>query len=99
MAFYRKKPVVIEAFTFDEFVAAGKKWREEAGQPVTEANGMPWSFEFRGHQVTHENDCCYLIPTREGVMNMTPNDMLLVGVEGEIYPCKVDIFQKSYEDA
>lgn len=92
MAKYRKKPVVIEAITFDELVAHGMK------HAVNIVNGMPWSFEYNGHPITHENDQCYLIPTLEGTMNFTPNDMLIVGVSGEIYPCKLDIFEATYEE-
>ena len=88
---YRKKPVVIEAITFEEFIEYGKN---HGGNIV---NGMPWSFEYNGHPVTHENDTCYLIPTLEGMYQFTPNDMLITGVNGEIYPCKKDIFEKTYE--
>ena len=49
---------------------------------------MPWSFKYNGHPVTHENNECYLIPTLEGTHNFTPQDMLITGVNGEIYPCK-----------
>lgn len=58
---------------------------------------MPWSFDYKGHKITHENDSCYLIPSLEGVMNFTKDDMLITGVNGEIYPCKLDIFEKTYE--
>lgn len=89
---FRKKPVEIEAITFEEFVEYGRK------QSVyTSINGMPWSFEYNGHPVTHENDECYLIPTLEGTYNFTPKDMLITGINGEIYPCKIDIFEKTYE--
>lgn len=91
MARYRKKPVIIEAITFDEFIEYGKK------NGANIVNGMPWSFEYNGHPVTHENDECYLIPTDEGDMNLTPNDMLITGIQGEIYPCKKDIFKETYE--
>ena len=91
MAKYQKKPVVIEAVTFEEFIEYGK----QNGWNIV--NGMPWSFEYNGHPVTHENDECYLIPTLEGTMNFTPDDMLITGVSGEIYPCKKDIFAKTYE--
>ena len=91
MTQYRKKPVVIEAFSFAELVDHG---RAIGGNVV---NGMPWSFKFRGHPITHENDACYLIPTMEGTMRMTPDDMLIVGVKGEVYPCKSDIFALTYE--
>lgn len=91
MAIYRKKPVEIEAITFDEFIEYGKN---SGGNIV---NGMPWSFSYKGHPVTHENDERYLIPTLEGTMDFTPNDMLITGINGEIYPCKLDIFMKTYD--
>ena len=88
---YRKKPVVIEAITFYELVEHGIA---SGGNVV---NGMPWSFEYQGHPITHENDDCYLIPTLEGTMKFTPDDMLITGVQGEIYPCKRDIFESTYQ--
>jgi hypothetical protein len=90
MAHYIKKSVVVEAITFAEFIEHGKNNTENM------VNGMPWSFEYNGHPVTHENDKCYLIPTLEGVHNFTPDDMLITGIQGEIYPCKIDIFNDSY---
>lgn len=91
MGQYRKKPVVIKAITFDELVEYGKS---HGGNNV---NGMPWSFEYAGKPITHENDDCYLIPTLEGIMRMERGDMLITGVKGEIYPCKKDIFDMTYE--
>jgi hypothetical protein len=87
----RKKPVIVEAITFDELVAYGIA----AGGNIV--NGMPWSFNFKGYPITHETDDCYLIPTLEGTMNMTRDDMLMTGDNGEIYPCKKDIFETTYE--
>lgn len=92
MTLYRKKPVVIEALTWQEFIDYGAAHATSYGP-----NGIPWSFSYNGHQVTHERDDCYLIPTLEGVHNMTPTDMLITGVKGEIYPCKRDIFDQTYE--
>lgn len=94
---FRKKPVVIEAITFDELVAHGISECEKAGHVLT--NGMPWSFTYAGHAITHENDDCYLIPTLEGTMKMGRTDMLITGVAGEIYPCKREIFDATYEAA
>lgn len=88
---YRKKPVTIEAITFDELVAHGK------ANTANIVNGMPWSFDYAGQPITHETDGCYLIPTLEGTMKMTRGDMLITGVKGEIYPCKSDIFAATYE--
>ncbi len=94
MAFFRKKPIVVEAITFDELVAYGL---EVCGSTFNIVNGMPWSFDYKGHPITHETDTCYLIPTLEGTMHFTPDDMLITGVKGEIYPCKKDIFEASYD--
>lgn len=91
MAKYKKKPVVIEAITFQEFIEYGIK------QAVCLVAGEPWHFEYKGHPVTQENSNRYLVPTLEGVHNFTPEDMLITGVNGEIYPCKIDIFEKTYE--
>lgn len=87
---FRKKPVVVEAITFDELVEHGKA----QGAPLH--GGMPWSFTYAGHAVTHENNDCYLIPTLEGTMRMCRGDMLITGVHGEIYPCQMDIFRATY---
>lgn len=91
MTQFRKKPVVITAITFDQLVAHGLT------QTQAVSNGMPWSFTYAGHAITHENDNCYLIPTLEGTMKMGRDDMLITGVKGEIYPCKRDIFEATYE--
>lgn len=88
---YRKKPVVVEAITFDELIQHGI----DSGVPLN--NGMPWSFKYAGHPITHETDDSYLIPTLEGTMRFNRGDMLLTGVNGEIYPCRKDIFEKTYE--
>jgi hypothetical protein len=37
------------------------------------------------------------IPTLEGVMTASYNDWIICGVHGEFYPCKPDIFEKTYE--
>ncbi len=91
MAKYRKRPVTVEAITFDELVEYGKV------NGANVVNGMPWSFEYKGQPITHENDECYLIPTLEGIMRFGPQDMLITGVAGEIYPCKPDVFAATYE--
>ena len=91
MSKFRKKPVVIEAITFAELVEYGLANTDNI------VNGMPWSFNYKGHPISHENDRCYVIPTMEGTMHFTPDDMLITGVKGEIYPCKRDIFEATYE--
>lgn len=37
------------------------------------------------------------IPTLEGNMKVSADDYIVKGVNGEFYPCKPDIFEKTYE--
>lgn len=37
--------------------------------------------------------------TREGVVFVTPDDFIIQGVEGELYPCKPEIFWETYDPA
>lgn len=92
---FRKKPVVVvvEAITFDELVEHGK-----ANSPVL-VRGMPWSFDYKGHPITHENDDCYLIPTGAGTVRFERGDMLVTDDSGLIQRYKPDIFALLYEPA
>ena len=38
-----------------------------------------------------------VIPTLEGDHTASPGDFIIKGVKGEFYPCKPDIFEKTYE--
>jgi len=37
------------------------------------------------------------IETLEGIMHAEKGDWIITGVNGEKYPCKPDIFEKTYE--
>ena len=39
-----------------------------------------------------------VINTLEGVMRIEWNDWIIQGVQGELYPCKPDIFELTYEE-
>ena len=41
----------------------------------------------------------FRISTLEGDLIVGPDDMVIRGVKGEIYPCKPDIFEATYEAA
>lgn len=99
MTQYRKKPVVITAITFAELVAHGVDQLKALGRESNIVNGMPWAFMYAGHPITHESDTCYIIPAPGGNVLMGPDDMLITGVAGEIYPCKRTIFDATYEAA
>lgn len=38
------------------------------------------------------------IPTLEGIHEAKRGDMIIQGIKGEIYPCKPDIFEATYEE-
>ena len=45
-----------------------------------------------------DKDNPYLkIETLEGIMKASVGDYIIKGVNGEFYPCKPDIFEKTYE--
>lgn len=83
---YKKKPAVIEAIQ-----NKGDNWREIAewaheGMPP-EANSIIIPQPFLSLSVR----------TLEGNMIANLNDWIIRGVNGEFYPCKPDIFEKTYE--
>lgn len=45
-----------------------------------------------------EGGSCF-IDTKEGTMECRPNDWIIRGIKGELYPCKPDIFAATYEPA
>lgn len=45
----------------------------------------------------YQTDVEMIIHTLEGDMKASPGDWIITGVEGEKYPCKPDIFEKTYQ--
>lgn len=86
---YVKKPIAIEAvkwkgFNNDEIKDfAGDSVKIEVIREGDADNGIPPSV-----------DCS--IETLEGVMKANVGDYIIKGVNGEFYPCKQDIFEKTY---
>lgn len=89
---YRKKPVVVEAVKWnginkseiEDF--AGDNVKIEVVRESDSEHGIPpWI------------DCS--IKTLEGVMTASIGDYIIKGVKGEFYPCKPDVFEKTYEKA
>ena len=79
---YRKKPVVIEAMQFTE------KTKNQCFNFITCNKSPDWD---------DEKNPCIKIQTLEGIMVATLGDYIIRGVKGEFYPCKPDIFEKTYE--
>ena len=79
---YRKKPVVITAVLWD---------------------GKNETLEERNSEFGLDPVCCtpndeIKIETLEGTMLANIGDYIIKGVNGEFYPCKPDIFGKTYEE-
>jgi hypothetical protein len=87
MGKYRKKPVVVDAWAWDEQLSTLDMLRLE---------GMIAS-AYTSHK-DHEYCRNLRIHTLEGPMRAEFGDMIIRGVNGEFYPCKPDIFDKTYEE-
>ena len=90
---YRKKPVIIEAIQWN-----GKNIKEIMAFMNSE-------FKYEKNTIyitktfTYEPKTNLLkIMTLEGEMKANINDFIIKGVNGEYYPCKPDIFLKTYEE-
>ena len=84
---YRKKPVVIQAIKLE---------RSNIDAAYEFAYGNPISMNER---TMIEGWGGMRIQTLEGVMLANFGDYIIKGVKGEVYPCKPDIFDMTYEVA
>ena len=93
---YRKKPVVIEAMqlTWDN-------WNEMCDFVGVPKNGV--GLDYKQVQERYEvnipkENIAMTIYTLEGNHLAKQGDYIIKGVNGEFYPCKPDIFEKTYEE-
>ncbi len=82
---YRKKPVIIEAIKFDANDIATQE-HVSFGYPKENGDSTP-----------HRLDGLFWISTLEGEHIVNQGDFIITGVKGEHYPCKLDIFEMTYE--
>lgn len=99
MAKYRKKPVVIEAKRWDGSV-------ESATEIINWALSNGGTIRYHKAQEAYEGEdgkACSAYPaylsidTLEGTMEASIGDVVIEGVSKEYYPCKPDIFDKTYD--
>ena len=81
MPLFRKKPVIIEARQWDGGLTSFNDIAE-------------WS---EGKVIFSTSDRTLKIATLEGEMTALPKDWIIQGVNKEFYPCKPNIFEKTYE--
>lgn len=82
MSKFRKKPVVIHAYCFNQ---KRDNFRPDWFQDAISANEI----------ITYPDHA--LIHTLEGVMRADLGDWIIRGISGEFYPCKPGIFEMTYE--
>jgi hypothetical protein len=99
---FRKKPLEVDAWQY-----AGADDLEDSPLWLREYICEAWDTE-RGMKIKQRVrvdlsfwDCSSFlrIPTLEGVVAATKGDWVIRGVKGELYPCKPDIFEATYEPA
>lgn len=83
---YRKKPVVIDAVQFKDNSNCLAAISQMGLDPVHVSYASPKKPVMK-------------IQTLEGTMEAQIGDFIIRGVNGEFYPCKPDIFAKTYEPA
>ena len=91
---YRKKPVVIEAFQMTKERRWDNSewpnwlhiaWNTDPGE------GSVW---IDPNDASGQRLVCGIL---EGVYRIDWNDWIIQGIKGEIYPCKPDIFEQTYD--
>ena len=88
MSQYRKKPVVIEAI----------QWNGNNFDDIKNfANSKVRYYSHYDHNEYYEDKSTLKINTLEGDHKCSIGDYVIKGVKGEIYPCKPDIFEMTYE--
>jgi hypothetical protein len=80
---YKKKPIVIDAFQWTGIDCVLPEWFMEKS-------------ELYSIKKIHNSEYL-IIKTLEGEMTASIGDWIIKGVKGEIYPCKPDIFEATYE--
>ena len=79
---YKKKPVIIHAW----------KWEN-----INNIDDAPYYVKKNAELDNQGFDVFLMINTLEGKMRATLGDYIIKGVCGEVYPCKPDIFEMTYD--
>lgn len=91
MAKYRRRPVVMEA----EQWTAGK---QVAGVCTKDPDGV--GLDWMDFNIANTMGDCLKVPhvhTLEGPLKVSDGDWIMTGIQGEHWPVKPDIFEKTYE--
>lgn len=97
MGKYRKLPVIIEAVELKFTHYSIKKCIEFMGQNV-DTSSYETDRRFDDYVAQVSSRGFLEIDTLEGVMKASEGDFIIRGVNGEFYPCKPDVFNRTYEE-
>ena len=90
---YMKKPVVIEAVQWDGTSGGA----DTVIDWISGNEGCARYYCAPGECTGTEEGHRVAIETLEGTMYADAGDFIIRGVQGEFYPCKPEIFEKTYE--
>ena len=92
---FRKKPVTIQAFQMTEARRSDNAdWPNWLHQAWNAEPGEGALFIDKDDPARH----LLALGTLEGVHRVQWGDWIIQGVKGELYPCKPDIFEATYEE-
>lgn len=110
---YRKKPVEIEAIRWDGTNERSHEIREWAERFPNNTGAIVdtdhiqhlWDYDAGAYimpsgKIIHGapfTERCLIVLTLEGEMVARDGDWIIKGVQGEVYPCKPDVFEQTYE--
>lgn len=84
---YKKRPVVVDAIQWIGDIEEIFDWMDI----TTDGNGTGLTY------VDDGSGSHLRVHTLEGSLTVSLFDWIICGIEGELYPCKPDIFNKTYE--
>lgn len=96
---FRKKPVVIQAFQMTEARRLdNSEWPSWLHMAWNHDRNEVGALQRVDMNITENADRLEIV-TLEGPLAITWGDWIIKGVKGELYPCKPDIFEATYEPA
>lgn len=89
---WRKRPIVVEA---QQYAGRGNMHPRYHGRVAD----WIWEAFAAGVLMPTNGTDPLIVRTKEGDLIVSPGDWIVRGVQGELYPCKPDIFEATYEPA
>ena len=102
MTKYKKKPIEVDVYHYCVDPLFPDWYIEKVFDGTIDLKGKPIDFEtfkFENFNAMEFLKNSYAeIKTLEGIMRVNYGDYIIKGVEGEVYPCRKDIFEQTYEE-